>query len=279
MKKNQRIWLVLSGIILLLLIAGVPIIINECYKTNRGYITLWGASDVLSYYGMIIAALVGVAGVYFAVHISNKQYREDARNRILPIIAINTITQTQSDSFLSELDNAFSTQEALLEQVNAWLFFLVGTKGVAVLREPQKGDLEMIIESNVVWKRGTTDERMYVRDSENVYLPLEIENVGNGIANRLCVGFHKIGEKVHYEAEISLKRDEKRKIIIYSREQFNDIEGQYSLSVEYCDIANNRYAQEFPVELATNERGRRLKSVNLFGMQHIIGRETNHADA
>ena len=116
----KRPWIKCCSLVLamLVILVGIPIIINECYKTNNGYITLWGAADVLSYYGMIIAALVGVAGLYFTVHISNKQYREDARNRILPIIAINTITQTQSDTFFSDLDNAFSTQEDLLEQAN-----------------------------------------------------------------------------------------------------------------------------------------------------------------
>jgi len=30
---------------------------NETYKGNSGYITLWGAEEVLSYYGVIIASI------------------------------------------------------------------------------------------------------------------------------------------------------------------------------------------------------------------------------
>ena len=37
----------------LLLIVGVPILINELYKKNSGYITMREAADVLNYYGMI----------------------------------------------------------------------------------------------------------------------------------------------------------------------------------------------------------------------------------
>lgn len=33
-------------------------VINESYKVGRGYITLWNASDVLSYYGSLSGATV-----------------------------------------------------------------------------------------------------------------------------------------------------------------------------------------------------------------------------
>ena len=279
MKKNRLIWLALAGIVLLLLIVGVPVVINELYKRNSGYMTIWGAADVLSYYGMIIAALVGVGGVYFTVYVSTRQYREDARNRILPIIEVNGITQTQPESLFSELDNSFSTQEDLLDQADGWLFFKKKKKNIAVLREPKKDDLVLILESTVIWKRGTTDARMYVRDSENVCLPLEIENIGNGIARRLSVGLCKKSESPHYETEIILRQNGKRKIYIFSKEKFDDIKGQYLITVIYSDIAGNRYRQVFPLELATNEKNKRIKRIDISGTQQLIGRDSPHADA
>lgn len=280
----KRPWIKWCLLVLVMLVAlvGVPIIINECYKANDGYITLWGAADILSYYGMIIAAFVGVAGIYFTVYVSTKQYREDARNRILPFIAVNVITQTQPDPFLqgfNEDSSELQTQEDLLAKLNSWLFFSIGKKGIAVLREPPEDDLKMLVESEVLWKRGTKDEKLYVRDSDSICLPLEIENVGNGIAIRLCVGLNKNGNTPHYETEISLRRNEKRKIYIFSKEQFNDIKGQYLISVIYSDIAGNRYEQMFPLELATNEKNRRIKSIDLSGTPHLIGRDSSHADA
>lgn len=62
MKTKWYLWMVSAGIVLLLTI-GVPFLINELYKNNSGYMTIWGAADVLSYYGLIVAALIGVAGV------------------------------------------------------------------------------------------------------------------------------------------------------------------------------------------------------------------------
>lgn len=94
MKKPGAKWILAAGIALLLIV-GVPIIINECYKTNSGYMTIWGAADMLSYYGAIIAASIGVIGVYFTVYMANINYREDARNRMLPYIAIDVINNKQ----------------------------------------------------------------------------------------------------------------------------------------------------------------------------------------
>ena len=102
MKKSWTKWILIAAIALVLIV-GVPIIINECYKMNSGYMTMWSAADVLSYYGAIIAASIGVIGVYFTVYIANRNYREDARNRTLPYIAIDVINNIQPDPFLEGL--------------------------------------------------------------------------------------------------------------------------------------------------------------------------------
>lgn len=54
-------------------IIGVPIIINELYKTNKGYITLWGASELLSYYGTILGAIATIIAVFFTIRFTKKQ--------------------------------------------------------------------------------------------------------------------------------------------------------------------------------------------------------------
>lgn len=41
--------------IILFLIFIIPIFINEAYKVNKGYITVWGGADVLSFYGDILS--------------------------------------------------------------------------------------------------------------------------------------------------------------------------------------------------------------------------------
>src|SRR5699024_10680981 len=64
---------VIFVIVILFLIVGIPLIINELYKVNSGYITMWGASEVLSYYGTILGAGATIIAVYFTIHFTQKQ--------------------------------------------------------------------------------------------------------------------------------------------------------------------------------------------------------------
>lgn len=65
---------VLLGIILF--VFGVPIVINECYKAG-GYVTLWSAENVLSYYGTILGATVSVVVLAATILFTRKQIRHD----------------------------------------------------------------------------------------------------------------------------------------------------------------------------------------------------------
>ena len=78
-RKSRMKWiLVVVAVIALILIVGGPIIINECYKANRGYMTIWGAADVLAYYGTILGALVAVATVVVTILFTYKQIQRDS---------------------------------------------------------------------------------------------------------------------------------------------------------------------------------------------------------
>lgn len=70
-------WITIIGIVFVLTI-GVPIIINEAYKCNSGYITLWGAPEVLSYYGTLLGALIAVATLSVTVLFTQKQIQRES---------------------------------------------------------------------------------------------------------------------------------------------------------------------------------------------------------
>lgn len=64
--------IILLFIILFLLIFLVPIIINESYKANTGYITLWDARDVLSFYSVILSGIITFVALYITIRHNNK---------------------------------------------------------------------------------------------------------------------------------------------------------------------------------------------------------------
>jgi len=59
-KKLKLTFIIVVSILVAVIIA-IPFIINESYKTNSGYVTLWGADEVFSFYGSILAFLGTVA--------------------------------------------------------------------------------------------------------------------------------------------------------------------------------------------------------------------------
>lgn len=73
---TQRVkYLVLSLLAGLFLIFGIPILINELYKLDAGYFTLWGASDVLSYYASILQGLLTFVTLYLTIVFTRKQIK------------------------------------------------------------------------------------------------------------------------------------------------------------------------------------------------------------
>lgn len=73
LKLGKVLAAVLMSVILIL---GVPILINECYK-HGGYITMWGAADVLSYYGTILGAFIAVATLSLTIRFTRKQIQRE----------------------------------------------------------------------------------------------------------------------------------------------------------------------------------------------------------
>lgn len=78
MKKRMIITIAVL-LCVLLLVVGIPIMINECYKIG-GYITLWSAADVLAYYGTILGAIVSavLAGI---IHSTRKMIARTLPNK------------------------------------------------------------------------------------------------------------------------------------------------------------------------------------------------------
>ena len=77
MKKSCIKWFIIGLIAVIIFVVGVPIIINECYKTNSGYMTMWSAADVLSYYGTILGALVAAVTIVATISFARKQIQRE----------------------------------------------------------------------------------------------------------------------------------------------------------------------------------------------------------
>lgn len=73
--KTKQFWLECFAV--LFLVVGVPILINESYIPNGWYITEWGASEVLSYYGTILGAAATIWVLDRTIRFTRNQIRYD----------------------------------------------------------------------------------------------------------------------------------------------------------------------------------------------------------
>ena len=75
MSKKTKFLVVLGAVFL---VVGIPIIINECYKANCGYITVWDGSDVLGYYGTILGSVIAVISIIVTIAFTKRQIQRDS---------------------------------------------------------------------------------------------------------------------------------------------------------------------------------------------------------
>ena len=78
--KNKSKWgfFLVSSIIVAFLLIGVPIIINEYYKSNNGYVTVWNGADVLGYYGTVLGTIIAVASLGITILFTRKQLKRES---------------------------------------------------------------------------------------------------------------------------------------------------------------------------------------------------------
>jgi len=75
MKKKKILKFGILFFIMIIFIFGIPIVINELYKINSGYKTLWNTADVLSYYGAILQGTCSMAALYITISYTRKQIK------------------------------------------------------------------------------------------------------------------------------------------------------------------------------------------------------------
>lgn len=75
--KKKIIFGIIALVVALFFVIGIPFIINELYKTGNGYITMWGAEDVLAYYEAILGAVATVLAVVFTIRFTKKQIQRE----------------------------------------------------------------------------------------------------------------------------------------------------------------------------------------------------------
>lgn len=283
LKKNYRIFFVV-----LLLIFGGPIVINILFKIKSPIWFLaaeWDASAALSYYGAIIAAFLAIFGIFITVQYSQKNYREDVRNRSLPFIVVDMLRSRSIRSIFPTTETI--AKEDMHERKTEGYFEYKITDFYCILDD-----------GNILYQSGLTDRQQNILDNcgmksipceigsasariPYICIPLEIENVGNGTAIRMRIGLNRkktLTKDRQYMQPRFMKPGTVLKFHIFSEDcsQNSKNLGEYVLSFCYEDIYLNHYEQNFNLLIGFDKKVSRVFcSLDLSHVQKFLGGESN----
>ena len=89
-----------------------PILINESYKYNSGYITLWNAADVLSYYAVILTGVISVSILAITILVTKKQTDKQIKHQLsqsqFPFFQIDWIRTNNNSHFKKHQDQTWN---------------------------------------------------------------------------------------------------------------------------------------------------------------------------
>ena len=126
-KRIAKIVLITLGAIFLII--GVPIIINECYKANSGYTTVWDGADALGYYGSILGSIIAVATLAITIIFTKKQIQRES------FIRTETEKLSKLETIFGEILDSINPMETMKKVMDNG--FIDPTKAINILQKYQ----------------------------------------------------------------------------------------------------------------------------------------------
>ena len=126
-KRIAKIVLIILGAIFLII--GVPIIINECYKANFGYSTVWNGAEALGYYGAILGSVIAVVTLAVTIIFTKKQIQREG------YIRIETEKLSKLETIFGEILDSINPMETMKKVMDNG--FIDPTKAINILQKYQ----------------------------------------------------------------------------------------------------------------------------------------------
>lgn len=107
----------ISSILAISLAIAVPFFINELYKIDKGYLTLWDAADVLAYYAEILGGMISIIALYVTIYYTKqdteKQIKASQAQFNVPFFLINSVSQSNHSIEFPQKRNSLSWHKDL----------------------------------------------------------------------------------------------------------------------------------------------------------------------
>lgn len=253
MKKLLKQYWKVFFIFFVVAIIIIPLLIHICFKINTPiefFQAEWSAGDVLAFYGVLVGAVATVWGVYLSIQYSRSNYQEDVKNRVLPFIALTTLKVRSRFSIFhtSDMHDNISESNEYEEYKVEKIYYII-KKGKVTPKTGLTGEQEQKLkQGGLRWETNDSGTAQLVC-IDLVTMPFELENVGNGVANRFRIGLNSqtVDENVwQYTTPMPFKIGETLYVHVYC-EDGEESKGIYILDLIYEDIYSNKYRQRYGI--------------------------------
>jgi hypothetical protein len=260
-KSEKQIYIFLAAIFLIVAV-GTPVLIDILYelgKTVKSPITVvFQANDVMMYTGALLSGLLTIAGVFLTVKYSQKQYKEDMLNRVLPFLTIELISGSFKGDMLNELLAKYK-EERILEKNNE-------NKSTSIIEVPISQAIYFRISNEIRVEYSIDDltKKSYmggytieangefskkISTNNNLYQAFNLINSGNGPAVNFIVTLK------HNDMEASsvlFPLHNSQKVYIAFCIDSSAPRGKYTLIYEYSNIYGMEYVKEQTLSIEIN---------------------------
>lgn len=275
--NKQRFAIAISVVlIVLLVISGIAFGIAKTDHPGK-YIfdvsLVVGATDWLSFFGSIAAAILGaivaIVGVWWTLADNRKQYHQDQVNQSLPYFALRffhhksnynpfacfsfdeEVLTPEHSLFQPQSEEDIKYQEYLQNNV-----CLVLANGKQEWKTDFSEKQWKLIKREGFYEKREGDKSYTLCQSNLVYTPIEFENVGRGAAVFIKVGVNRRDSKHGYVNIPARTVGERFTIRILSTNCTDAEVGDYDLDVVYFDIFQTVYRQRFAFSIVKSEESR-----------------------
>ena len=261
MDKKWKVLSICIGVIVLTVFI-IPFLINYAFNVDcpiELFRTEWNAGDALSFYGVIIASVFTIIGVYITIQYSQKSYKENLKNQILPFFVVSNLKIKSGSSWLgkNESENINAQMKNEYEEYKIRNYCYILQNGEINITNSLSSEQKALSSTNGyrgIKKNGVSK---WVKINYICH-PMEIENVGNGPAISFRIGLNRKRtpkNKCLYTYGIPVKVGEKIMIHIFSEDcGKNSLNlGKYVLEFHYKDIYGNKYIQQHDIAISYSE--------------------------
>lgn len=239
----KKIWFwvfIIAGLVLAIF---GPVVINELYIKNEGYITVWRGEDVLAYYGSLLGASATIIALVATICFTINNQKKERKLSVRPYLQRNLqLLDKYEDKLFENVAIFIKCSDNLLETYSN---LPDDMKDIKILQERLRGNKDVSGSISLLITIGDVNKKVF---GDNCVLIYELENYGSNTALDIELGFNDLT----LPWKFCIRANEKKKLVLIVDGRVT----QANISFEYFDVYSlGKYRQKEALSISKDDEG------------------------